>query len=135
VYLKKSKNNYMKILVGSRVFFSNYDDFKPHDFDYVLFENNPELYKTFVHIRNKQGDIFAYKQMEKEEFIEYELDHCKRAGMAIAKLIVPELCEYMHLTIDDLKKFKFATEHIREKYNYITMIYNFYLENNGIYLT
>ena len=125
----------MKIRVGSTVFFKDYQDFKPHDTDYVLFEDNPKLFKTFAFIKERNVDIFAYKNMSKDEFVEFELKHCEKDGLPLAKLIVPELCEYMHLTINDLKKFKFATETIREKYHYVVMIYNFYLENNGIYLT
>jgi len=125
----------MKIRVGSTVFFKDYLDFKPHDTDYVLFEDNPKLYKNFAYIKERNIDIFAYKNMSKDEFIKFELKHCEKDGLPIAKLIVPEICEYMHLTIEDLKKFEFATKLIREKYNYVIMIYNFYLENNGIYLT
>ena len=125
----------MKIRVGSTVFFKDYPDFKPHDTDYVLFEDNPKLYDKFAYIKERNVDVFAYKNMSKEEFIEFELKHCEKDGLPIAKLIVPEICKYMHLTIEDLKKFEFATKLIREKYNYVVMIYNFYIENNGIYLT
>lgn len=125
----------MKILVGSKAFFSNYKDFNPHDNDYVLFENNPILYKTFAHIRGKSEDVFAYKIMSKEEFIEYELKHCKDAKMAIGKLLVPELAKYMNLTIEDLKKFKFAIDEIGEKHNYEKIIYNSYIKNNDFILT
>lgn len=125
----------MEIKIGSRVFFEQYNDFKPHDNDYVVFKNNPAIYDTFAHIVTRDKDIFAYKEMTKEEFIKYELEHCKNASMAVAKLLVPELCEYMNITIDDLKLFKFASENIKPKHSYIKTIYDFYIENNGFYLT
>lgn len=125
----------MKILIGSSAFFKEYNDFNPHDVDYVLFKDCPQLYKIFAHIITKSEDIFAYKQMSKEEFIEYELEHCKKAKMAIGKLLVPELIKYMNITIDDLKKFKFAIDEIQEKHSYEKIIYDSYIENNDFYLT
>ena len=87
----------MKILIGSSVFFKEYSDFNPHDIDYVLFEERPQLYKIFAHINTKTEDVFAYKQMSKDEFLEYELEHCKKAKMAVGKLLVPELVKYMNI--------------------------------------
>lgn len=128
-------NNIMKILIGSSVFFKEYSDFNPHDIDYVLFEERPQLYKIFAHINTKTEDVFAYKQMSKDEFLEYELEHCKKAKMAVGKLLVPELVKYMNITIDDLKKFKFAIDEIQEKHSYEKIIYDAYIKNNDFILT
>lgn len=125
----------MKILIGSSVFFKEYNDFTPHDTDYVLFEDHPQLYKIFAHINTKSEDIFAYKQMSKDEFLEYELEHCKKAKMAVGKLLVPELVKYMNITIDDLKKFKFAIDEIQENHSYEKIIYDAYIKNNDFILT
>ena len=128
-------NNIMKILIGSSVFFKEYSDFNPHDIDYVLFEDCPQLYKIFAHINTKTEDIFAYKQMSKDEFLEYESEHCQKAKMAVGKLLVPELVKYMNITIDDLKKFKFAIDEIQEKHSYEKIIYDAYIKNNDFILT
>ena len=125
----------MKILIGSSVFFNEYNDFIPHDIDYVLFEEHPQLYKTFAYIKTKTEDIFAYKQMSKDEFLQYELKHCKKAKMAVGKLLVPELVKYMNITIDDLKKFKFAIDEIQEKHSYEKIIYDAFIKNNDFILT
>lgn len=125
----------MKIIVGSRAFFESFNDFTPHDNDYVLFENNPSLYKEFAHIRGREEDTFAYRHMSKDEFLNYELEHCKKLPMAIGKLLVPELCKYLGITIDDLKKFQFAIDAIDNKHEYEKIIYYSYLENNDFYLT
>ena len=123
-------NNIMKILIGSSVFFKEYSDFNPHDIDYVLFEERPQLYKIFAHINTKSEDIFAYKQMSKDEFLQYELEHCKKAKMAVGKLLVPELVKYMNITI-----FKFAIDEIQEKHSYEKIIYDAYIKNNDFILT
>ena len=128
-------NNIMKILIGSSVFFKEYSDFNPHDIDYVLFEDCPQLYKTFAHINTKTEDVFAYKQMSKDEFLQYELEHCKKAKMAVGKLLVPELVKYMNITIDDLKKYKIAIDEIQEKKKKKKIIYDAFIKNNDFILT
>ena len=91
--------------------------------------------KTLAYIKTKTEDIFAYKQMSKDEFLQYELKHCKKAKMAVGKLLVPELVKYMNITIDDLKKFKFAIDEIPEKHSYEKIIYDAYIKNNDFILT
>ena len=73
--------------------------------------------------------------MTKDEFLEYELEHCKKAKMAVGKLLVPELVKYMNITIGDLKKFKFAIDEIQEKHSYEKIIYDAYIKNNDFILT
>ena len=73
--------------------------------------------------------------MSKDEFLEYELEHCKKAKMAVGKLLVPELVKYMNITIDDLKKFKFAIDEIQENHSYEKIIYDAYIKNNDFILT
>ena len=73
--------------------------------------------------------------MSTDEFLEYELEHCKKAKMAVGKLLVPELVKYMNITIDDLKKFKFAIDEIQEKHSYEKIIYDSYIKNNDFVLT
>ena len=68
----------MKFKVGSRAFFEGYSDFNSHDSDYVLIENKPELYKTFAVIRTKDSDYFCYREMNKDEFLKFELEHCSK---------------------------------------------------------
>ena len=126
----------MKILVGSKVFFNNYDDFKSHDTDYILFENHPNLYKTFAVLRGKNTDIFAYNEISKKAFLEFSHKHCKTSTLAIGTLIVPELLNYMKITFDEFKEFKYAADKVNDgKHNYVKLIYYSYLENGGFYLT
>ena len=73
--------------------------------------------------------------MSKDEFLEYELEHCKKAKMVVGKLLVPELVKYINITIDDLKKCKFAIDEIQEKHSYEKIIYDAYIKNNDFILT
>lgn len=97
-----------KIKIGSGVFFSSYKDYRSHDTDYLVFVDKPEGFNKFLHVIlfDKKEDTFYYKTMSKKEFVDFELDHCKKCQMAAGKFLVPELVKYMNLTIEDLKLFK-----------------------------
>ena len=126
----------MKIKIGSKAFFECFDDFCSHDTDYVLIEDNPLLYKDFAHIRTRDNqDIFAYRNMSKQEFLQFELEHCKKAKMAVGKFLVPELIHYFNITIDELKKFEFAINEIDDKHSYEKVIFYSYLENDSFILS
>lgn len=124
-----------RIKIGSQVFFSGYPDYVSHDKDYVEFQDNPTFYQTFANVKGKGKDIFYYKKMTKQEFIEYELKHCIKTPMASGKFLSPELVEYMNITIDDLKLFQSAFDNIDKRHTYEKVIYNAYIENNAFILT
>lgn len=127
----------MKFKVGSRAFFEGYSDFNSHDSDYVLIENKPELYKTFAVIRTKDSDYFCYREMNKDEFLKFELEHCSkdRSEMAVGKLLVPKLIEYLGITLEDLKPFEVFINNIDDKHSYEKIIYNAYVKNGDFFLT
>ena len=72
-----------------------------NDNDYVLIENKPELYKNFAVVRTKDSDYFCYKEMNKDEFLKFELEHCSKnkSEMAVGKLLTPELINYYNITL------------------------------------
>lgn len=124
-----------RIEIGSQVFFKEYSDYSSHDKDYIEFHDEPNLYKTFMNARGKGTDIFFYKTMSKKEFMDYELEHCKKTPMAAGKFLVPELCKHMNITIDDLKLFQFAFDDIDKRHTYEKVIYEAYVKNNAFVLT
>ena len=124
-----------RIEIGSQVFFRGYPDYVSHDKDYVEFQDNPTFYKTFANVKGKGNDIFYYKTMSKQAFLEYELKHCINTPMAAGKFLSPKLAEYINLTIDELKLFESAFENIDEKHIYEKVIYNSYIKNNAFVLT
>ena len=124
-----------RIEIGSQVFFKEYSDYQSHDKDYIEFQDEPKLFKTFMNARGKGTDIFFYKTMPKQEFIDYELEHCKKTPMAAGKFLVPELCEYINITIDDLKLFDESFKNMDDRHGYEKMIYEAYVENNAFTLT
>lgn len=124
-----------RIPIGSQVFFTQYEDFEPLDRDFVEFQDNPTDYHRFKAVRKNGEEVFYYKTMPKEEFIEAELKHCRGFSMVAGKFLVPELVEFIGLTIDDLKLFERAFTHMDEKHKYEELIYAYYIENNDFSLT
>jgi hypothetical protein len=123
----------MKFKIGSQVFFNSYSDYTPHDKDFISFDS--PFKNICVDVKGKEEEVFEYRPLSKEEFIEYELQHCSRTPMAVGKLLVPEVCDYMGITLEELKQFEFAFENIDDKHKYEKVIYDSYLQNNSFTLT
>jgi hypothetical protein len=124
-----------KILVGSKYFFSCYEDFEPHDSDYVEIVETNEFKQTkqitdFVHKRC----IFQMKKHETaQEYIDWALQ-CQ-SGMVIGKFLVPEFNAAIGLSIADLKQLSPLIERLDDKHKYEEIIYNAYIENDCFILT
>ena len=123
----------MEINVGSKAFFSNYKDFKPHDTDILRFVDNPE-FKTNrqIHITNKMC-IFEWRRMSKDKLLDIHLQ--LEDGMLVGKFLVPEVAAYLNLTMEDLVKLKPLIDKLDDKHKYEEIIYWAYLENENFILT
>lgn len=121
--------------VGSQAFFNGYSDFNPSDIDYVEFEEHPKLYKNVMQFRKKDKSLclFKWRKMSIDEFIEYTL-HSK-LPMELGKFLVPEVAEYLGLTIEHLKRLKPVADMLDDRHSYEKIIFDSYLINNGFYLT
>lgn len=122
-----------QIQVGSRVFFSGFEDFHPSDSDFVEFHDDAEV--DFWVTYENQIHTFHYKTMTKEEFINFELEHCQEMPVAASKFIVPELVEYFGITFVDLIPFMTAFDNLRGKHKYVKYILDCYLDNGWFELT
>ena len=123
----------VKILVGSKAFFSKFDDFNPKDEDYMLIMNNPPKNKKYQFVRFKNLDYFIYKKMSKLDFINFIIN--SKSPMYAGMFIAPEFIDYIGLNIEDLDLLQNVFEHMDDKHSYEKMIYNYYKQNNGFYLT
>lgn len=124
-----------KFTIGSRAFFSDYEDFEPHDSDYIVFNEDPDERKKLLITRDGDEHTFIYKVMPKEEFIEFELGHTTNVAMAAMKLLVPEVAEYLGLTMEDLNQFDAVYQRLDRKHKYGKYIYDCYKENGDFTLT
>lgn len=123
----------MNILIGSRYFFSCYEDFKSKDVDEI------QIIKTneFSQIRQLTGQGKCLFQMKKhkskEDYIEWALK--SNVGMVVGKFLVPEFCAAIGFTIEDLPRLKVLIDKLDDKHKYEEIIYNSYLENGSFTLT
>lgn len=122
-----------KILIGSKYFFSCYDDFEGSDIDELeLIETN-----EFKQVRQFTGQgkcLFQLKKHDnKDDYIEWALT--SNLGMVIGKFLVPEFCSAIGFTIDDLPRLAPLLDRLRDKHEYEKIIYHSYLENGSFTLT
>lgn len=122
-----------KILVGSQYFFSCYPDFKTDDIDEV------EIIETdkFKNLRQLTGQgkcLFQLKkQPTKDRYIDYAL--LSEVGLVLGKFLVPEFCQEIGLTVDDLIKLKPLVSKLDTKHKYEEIIFDSYIENGAFSLT
>lgn len=116
--------------VGSTYFFG-----EGNDIDEVEFEEHPRLYKNVMQFRktDKSRCLFKWRKMSADEFVEYTL-HSK-LPMEIGKFLVPEVAEYLGITLNHLKKLKPVVDRLDKKHLYEKVIYDSYLSNGGFFLT
>lgn len=122
-----------RILIGSQYFFNCYEGFKGHDIDELQIIDAT----NFSHCRQLSGEgkcIFQFKKQDnKDAYINYALR--ARAGMVIGKFLVPEFCNEIGFTIEDLPRLEPLLAKLDEKHKYEEIIYNAYIENNAFVLT
>lgn len=123
-----------KFPTGSRTFFNDmFSDFTPHDNDYVCILDYPLFGDRVVQMNKNGKDSFFVFNYGKDKLIDICIK--ENTPMAICKFLSPEFAEYLNLTIDDLKKLNELSTRMDDKHYYLKMIYDFYIENNGFYLT
>ena len=122
------------ITIGSNAFFKSFSDFSPKDVDELNIMDTFPLMGNSIQFRGLHGkDVFFFKNMSKEEFITDTLN--SKLPMVVGKFLVPEFAEYIGLTINDLKKLETVFNRIDDLHKYEICIYNYYVKNNGFYLT
>ena len=121
--------------VGSQAFFSMYPDFTPSDIDEVEFEEKPRLFRDFMQIRKKDRTrcLFIWRKMDPDEFVDYALR--SRTPMEAGKFLVPEVAEYLGITLDHLRRLGPVLDKLDPKHEYERVIFEAYLENGGFWLT
>ena len=122
-----------KMLMGSTYFFSCYDDFHGGDIDEIeIIETN-----AFNYVRQLTGRgkcLFQLKkQNSKDDYIDYALQ--STTGMIVGKFLIPEFCEEIGMTIEDLPRLKPLIDYLDNKHKYEEIIFNSYIQNGAFFLT
>ena len=121
--------------VGSRAFFEGMPGFEPNDLDEVEFEDEPVLYRDKMQFRKKDGTrcLFKWRRMSADEFVEHALR--SDLPMEAGKFLVPEVAEYLGITMDHLKKLGPVFERMDDRHAYERSIFEAYVKNNAFELT
>lgn len=122
-----------KFLMGSQYFFSEYPDFQSKDIDELEIVDTGD----FKYLRQLSGMgrcLFQLKrQPSTEEYITFALK--SSIGMVVGKFLVPEICQAIGFTIEDLPRLQPLIERLDSYHKYEEIIYNSYLENKAFILT
>lgn len=121
-----------EFLTGSRAFFSDYEDFRPHDTDIIKF--NPEQGYNIVQISRLGQCTFVWKHNKAQDIIDYLLDGYGFTSACIM-LFVPDIIKEVGMTFDKLPQLKPLIDKLDDRHKYIEVIYNAYLENGKFELT
>ena len=119
--------------IGSNAFFSKFPDYTPRVANILYIDDNPDYGYETSYMDENGIHIIRWKNMTKEELMTYHKD-CY-VGRYIGKFLVPEYAEYFGITIDGLKELHHLIDFIDERHIYEKMIYDFYIKNNGFFLT
>lgn len=122
-----------RFLMGSQYFFSCYDDFDSKDIDKIeIIETN-----EFKYVRQLTGQGKCLFQLRKQnttdDYINYALQ--SNLGMVVGKFLIPEFCETIGLTINDLPKLKSLINKLDNQHKYEEIIYESYIQNGSFTLT
>ena len=105
-----------KILMGSQYFFSCYEDFSSKDIDEIELVESP----TFQWHRQLTGQgkcLFQFRKLNcADDYISYAVQ-CK-LGMVIGKFLIPEFCDAIGMTIEDLPKLQPLIERLDDNHKY-----------------
>lgn len=124
-----------RIIIGSSVFFSGYDDFHSKDTDVIAIMDSflPGRNSMNMKLKETREDVFLYRNIDKEGFIQDALT--SGVPMRVGKFLVPEFAEYIGLQVEELPRLKPLFEQLDEKHRYEKIIYDSYMENNSFTLT
>lgn len=121
------------MLVGSRVFFSTFENFNSKDIDKLEIIENPQGFSIIRQFKFPNKCVFQWKKMSVDEFIDITLQ--RNFPMEVGKFLVPDFIKELNVTIKDIKRLKPLIENLDEKHLYEKVIYDSYIENNDFFLT
>lgn len=122
-----------KIMIGSSVFFSEYEDYKSKDKDVIAIMDTFIPHKNSLNMKIKGEDIFLYRNMNKQRFIQDAFS--SGVPMRAGKFLVPEFAEYIGLDINDLRRLAPLFDQMDEAHKYEKIIFDAYVENGSFTLT
>ena len=117
---------------GSRAFFEGMEGFKPYDTDYVSFAS---LGTELCHRKfGKESEFIWNEGLGKDGIFNY-LKERPALYNAFCVFLVPNVIEYLDVTIDDLKVYEPYIAQADYKHQYLHVICEYYIANDAFWLT
>lgn len=122
-----------KILMGSNYFFSQYPDFHSKDIDVIELVDT-DRFQWYRHLSGRGKCLFQFRRLDKtQEYIDYALS--SNQAMVVGKFLIPEFCEEIGFTINDLPQLQPLIDKLDDKHYYEKIIYDSYIRNGSFTLT
>lgn len=118
---------------GSEVFFKKMPKYKSHDKDKICVIDYPLFGEQTVEMNKDYVDSFFIYNYGKDKLIDICIK--ENVPMRAGKFLNPDFAKYLDLTIEDLVKLKPLFYNMDDKHIYEKMIYDYYIQNNGFWLT
>lgn len=124
----------MKILTGSKSWFSKYPDFVPSDTDYLEIIDNPITFKGFKYVHGNRMCIFKWERCKPMEIIRLILK--MNNPLHTASVLNPEFSKNLNITLKHIKILQPLIDKLEgTKWSYLRLMYYFYLKNGDMHLT
>ena len=146
--LIKQNENWKIFKAGSAVFFDNYDDYNPHDYDYLIMTKIDKLHNPIQMCYKYLVDIFEYFYLEnwtKDDIIQDIINHSKDTlylnKHLIVNLLNKDILTYFNISYSDFEKYIDSIKTIINEKNfslrnaYYIKILNYYIINKSFNLT
>ena len=116
---------------GSRAFFEGMRDFVPSDTDKVVFKNRGANFMLVS--KNKETTFYWNENIGKQGIKEHILQSKRYEPFCM--FLVPEIAEYLGVTIEDIKELQEYFHLCDAKHQYLATICDAYIKNNDFKLT
>lgn len=120
-----------KILIGPNIFFKSIRGYYKKGYDILILTPKPSKFGKFIKESYLDINKYTYVFKDKEDIIQYCINNCQELSIA---LLVPEVIEYLKLSIEDIKLLKPYLPKGKQ-YEYYSIILDYYIDNNEFTLT
>ena len=121
--------------VGSKYWFGDIKDFKPHDNDILyIVDEMPVAGRNTYSIWTPEAHI-VYESVDYTKDDKLKNLFRTSNAMRICSFLEKEYAEYMNFTVDELPKLLPLAEIIDRKHEYLSIILNFLIKNHSFELT
>lgn len=120
-------------MTGSKYYFSEFENFYPHDTDYIVINHTSN--KIHRHYIQNKTCYFVLNFIDKKQLIDFI--KLNNLPMQVSMLLQHEFAKDYNITIDDLKDRELINLVLRmnKKHKYLKYIYFIYIKNDGFFLT